>query len=310
MVAVAVRVVPVLLALAADPLVRVEGSSTCPRPPEVSGQLQRFLPARPADVAADEARVDSVVGGVRVELRRAGDATVVGEKTLARRASCAELAEAIGVVLATWEWPLHPGLVPPIDPAALARPPRPPAAATATASAGPAPPRHDRFRVEADAGARAVLPGPVPGLAVDVVLRARASGWGGRLLVSGSWWTEADLAGGQVSWRRAYAGVGLIKGWEGEHGFVDAHADALGAALFATGRGYDETRAPIAFDPGVAVGVRTGFATARLVRLWIEATLAWWPLHPSLGVDGVGQRVEAAMLEPGVSVGGSLLFGR
>ncbi|SRR6266540_791622 len=309
MVAAVVRVAPFLFALAADPLVRIEGSSTCPRPEQVSGHLARFLPARPADVSADRARVDAVAEGVRVELRRGADAGIVAEKTLAHGASCAELAEAIGLILAMWEWPLHPGLAPPIDDAALVPSARVPAATAATTSAGP-PARRDRFRVETGAGARAVLPGPVPGVALDAVLRGRASGWGGRLVLSGSWWNELDLAGGQASWTRAYAGLGLVKGWEGERWFLDAHADVLGAALFATGRGYDEARAPVAFDPGIGLGLRAGLATGRLARLWVEATLAWWPLRPELGVDGVGQRVEVAALEPALALGGTFLIGR
>ena len=189
---------------------------------------------------------------------------------------------------------------------------RPPAAtlASGAAVAPPAPDRSNRLRVEMGAAARAVLPGPVPGAAVDVVFRARPTGWGGRLVLGGNWWNETDLAGGQVSWTRAYGGLGLVKGWEGERWFLDAHADAFGAALFAAGSGYDETRAPIAFDPGVGLGVRGGIATARIVRMWIELNVAWWPLGPSLQVNGVGSRIEVATLETSLAVGGSFLFGR
>ena len=63
-----------------DPLVRAEGSSSCPRPDQVAAQLARFLPARPPDIAADAARVDPAAGGVRIQLWRAGDPTIVGEK--------------------------------------------------------------------------------------------------------------------------------------------------------------------------------------------------------------------------------------
>jgi hypothetical protein len=301
-----------VLVMVDDPLVRVEGSSSCPRPDQVAAQIARFLPARPPDVAADAARVDPAAGGVRVQLRRAGDATIVGEKVLTRQASCAELAEAIGVVLAMWEWPLHPGLVPPIDPAALSMAARPPAATVATgAGVTPsAPERSNRLRFEMSAGARAVLPGPVPGAAVDVVLRARPRGWGGRFVVGGNWWNQTDLAGGQVSWTRVHGGLGLIKGWEGERWFLDAHADAIGAAVFAAGSGYDETRAPIAFDPGAGLGLRGGIATTRIVRMWLEVTVAWWPLGPSLQVEGVGPRIKVATFEPALTLGGSFLLGR
>ncbi len=76
---VAATVGALVLALG-DPLVRVEGDATCPTPNQVAERLERLLPDRPADMAPDRARLDHRGAGVRVELRRGADATLVGEK--------------------------------------------------------------------------------------------------------------------------------------------------------------------------------------------------------------------------------------
>jgi hypothetical protein len=154
------------------------------------------------------------------------------------------------------------------------------------------------------------MPGPVPGAVVELVLRHRPSGWGGRLTLAGAWWTESDLAAGQVSWTRATAGLGAIRGWQGHRWFVDIHGQGLAAALFATGSGYSETRRPVAFDPGVGAGIRGGFAAAGVVRMWAELALAWWPMRRSLRVEGIDQMVDVAALEPSLTIGGSFLTSR
>jgi hypothetical protein len=304
---VAAHLVPFVLAVAADPLVQVAGSATCPAPDRVAEQLERLLPPRPANVAPDLARVDADAGGVRVELRRA-DATLVGEKTLARNASCAEMAEAIGIVLAMWELPLHPGLVPPAVLAARREaPPASLATSPAVNSSGDAAP--GRFRFEPGIGVRGLMPGPVPGVLIETVLRHHASGWGARLTIGGAWWTASDLAIGQVSWTRATAGLGPIRGWQGNRWFVDVHGQALAAALFAAGQGYTETRRPVAFDPGGGAGIRAGI-TVGTVRMWAELALAWWPIRRSLRVEGIAQMVDVPSLEPSLAIGGTFLTSR
>jgi hypothetical protein len=294
----------VILAVAADPLVRVAGTASCPLPAQVAAEVERLLPPRPPDVAPDLARVDTDAGGVRVELRRA-DETLIGEKTLARKASCAEMAEAIGIVLAMWELPLHPGLVPPVDP-----PPALPAPAASLAVAPAADSSPGRFRFELGAGIRALLPGPVPGAVVESVVRHRASGWGGRLSLGGAWWTAADFAPGQVSWTRAAVGLGAIRGFQGSRWSVDIHGQALAAALLAAGTGYDESLRPVAFDPGAGLGVRAGFLAAGAVRMWAELAVTWWPMRNRLQVQGIDRRVDVASLEPSLTIGGSFLTSR
>jgi hypothetical protein len=267
------------------------------------------LPSRPADVSPDLARVDAGAGGVHVKLWRA-DATLVGEKTLVAAASCAEMAEAIGVVLAMWELPLHPGLAPTVEPTAPAEAIVTPAA-TLAAVAPTAATATDRFRLETGVGVRAVLPGPVPGLLIDVAVRHRARGWGGRVLFGGAWWHETLLAGGQVSWARVTGGLGLIHGWQGDRWFADVQAQGMAAVLVAQGRGYDETRTPVALEPGAGIGLRGGVVVGGVARVWAELGVAWWPMRRSLRVGGFDPvMVDVARFEPALTIGGSFLTGR
>jgi hypothetical protein len=125
------------LSASALPLVRVEGDSVCPTPEQVAGQLARFLPARPPNIDPDDVRVDADAAGVRVALRRA-DGALVGERTLEVNASCADVAEAVGIIVALWEWPLRPGLVPRLE---LPPPPTDGTRAKAATNIPPAPPK-------------------------------------------------------------------------------------------------------------------------------------------------------------------------
>jgi hypothetical protein len=134
-----------LLASGTEGFIRVEGTSGCPTAAEVTAKLDRLLPLRPPGVEADLASIDVDSGVVRLILARP-DGTVVGEKRFEPKASCADMAQALAVVLAIWERPLRPGLMPPLDPSIVAEArgpeqgsspsePTPPASTVATESA-------------------------------------------------------------------------------------------------------------------------------------------------------------------------------
>lgn len=323
-----------LLALETDALVRVEGTSACPRPEEVEARLERRLPARPPGVEPDRAMLDADAGQVRLVLTRP-DGTLVGEKRLDPKASCADMAEAVAIVIAIWERPLRAGGVPPLDlPAEKredtvaggeARPERaglaPAEARAETVEEKPSSPERSAapppgeagvgppFRVEVGAGAETVFPSAMPGALVDVTLRSKA-GWGPRIALAGAWWNEAELGVGHVSWTRLSANLGLIHGWSGPRLFLDLREQLVAAALVARGRGYDRTETRVAFDPGVEAGLRAGVALSASLRLWIDVGLTYWPLPQELRVDGFAQTVDAAAFTGSLSIGGTFLSSR
>lgn len=302
--------VALLIAVAADPLVRVEGAVTCPTPDQVAGHLERFLPAGSPDVATDIAQINAVPRGVRVALRRA-DGTLIGEKSLEREASCAEMAEAIGIVLAMWEWPLRPGLAPQID-AAVPAGDRPQVAGLPSTRLAVSPPSQSegRWRLETGVGVRGLLPGPQPGVLLEGVVRNRAGGWGARLTLGSAWWRDTALGPGRVSWTRLAAGAGVIHGWSSRRLFLDLHEQLLAGAFLTAGHGYDQTRRPMAFEPGLGLGVRGGVSAGGLVRMWADVAVAWWPVKQSLRVEGLDAVVDASPFEVSVTIGGTFLSSR
>ena len=276
------KLVARLLLVAVEPFVRVEGSSGCPTPAEASRQLTRFLttPAqavgRGADVAAEThvASVDAVSGGVHLRLRRL-DGTVLGDKVLALEASCAQMAEAVAVVLAVWELPLRPGLVSTFDQSAAQATSfrtsvvgAPPAGVGAVAAAGTsrgtqadavlatgtdvaAARRREAWTVELGAGFRELVTELAPGALRDGIARSPDGAWGPRLTLGGAAPTDRDLAGGRVWWTRVSAGAGLIhRLWAGSRSFLEAHEQVLAAAFVAGGHGYDRSTGRRCFGDG------------------------------------------------------------
>jgi hypothetical protein len=97
------------LASAGEPMVTVTGKTDCPTAAEVTARLGDLLSRRADGGGADiaELRADDVA--IRLTLRTA-QGKAMGQRTLPRTFSCAELADAIGVVLKTWETDIHPEL--------------------------------------------------------------------------------------------------------------------------------------------------------------------------------------------------------
>jgi hypothetical protein len=277
-------------------------------------------------VEPDRASVNSEPGQVRLSLVRP-DGTVVGEKQLDLKASCAEMAEAVAVVIAIWERPLRSGGVPPLDLPPEAEPdkalpvePVPPVAPPSEMRELLLKERENvfrepilflraRWRFELGAAVQSVFPTGMPGALVDVALRGNAR-WGPRIALGATWWNEADLGVGHVSWTRLTAGLGMIHGWDGRRFFLDLREQFVAAALVARGRGFDRTQTQTAFDPGIEAGLRTGVVLSPSWQLWVDVGLAFWPIPQELRVEGFDRTVDAAALTGSLSVGGTFLSGR
>jgi hypothetical protein len=268
-------ITPVLLALAADPLVRVEGSCACPTPQQVASQLASRLPSRPAGIDPHVATIDSVAQRISLELKRPDR---MMERTVEVNASCDDLAEQIANIIEAWEleYPL-------IEP---------------------------RWRLEWGASLRgSVAPSFVPGILLELVLRNIAGQMGGRVLVSTSWWNEAALGQGRASWIRPTVGLGFIHGWEKQRLFLDLHEEVLGGVLIAQGRDYGETSRTAwtrpFIEPGLGGGVRFGGLSGSF-RLWGDAAIAVWPVGHELALEGSPQKTTVPAIEIFLSVGAFL----
>ena len=290
--------------LAPQPPVSVLGGTSCPTPVEVEGRVARLLAPGSPGVEPDRVVLRAVPDGIRIELRRP-DGAVVGERTLATGASpsCEDLAEAIAVVVVIWELPLHPGLVPPpLEPIAVAA--RTSAVAVQAHTGAPAP---ARWRFEMGAAFQTVLPDVVPGVLIEGVARDTTSGWGARLALGGTWWSDAALGPGQVSWTRTMLALGVIRGWSRPSLFADLRGQVLVGALGAAGRGFDETATSLAFDGGVGAGLRVGAWLGRRFAMWVDAGVTYWPIDQQIGVVGVAETLAAPRFDGAVSLGGTFV---
>jgi hypothetical protein len=294
----------VSLFLALQPPVSVQGATACPTPVEVASRLERLLAPGSAGVEPDRAQLRAVADGVRIELRRP-DGGLVGERTLALGPSCDDLAEALAVVVVIWELPLRPGRVPPLEPVAVPAP-VPDLQAQARKEARAA----GRWHFEPGAAFQALLPGVVPGVLIEGVVRDTTRRWGARVAFGGAWWSDAALGPGQVSWTRTTMGLGLMRGWSGARLFVDLRGQVLAGALVAAGHGFDQMTTAVTFDAGAGAGLRAGTRLGRRFGIWVDAGVTYWPVDQQIQVDGVPEMVGATRFETAVSLGGTFLGDR
>jgi hypothetical protein len=95
----------------------VTGDSTCPTPAEVQAQLVALASDPDVEAAAKpgahQANISSAGSGVHVELLDL-DGQLVAERTLERTGSCAEVAEAVAVIVSVWEARFNPILATPV----------------------------------------------------------------------------------------------------------------------------------------------------------------------------------------------------
>ena len=189
------------------------------------------------------------------------DGSLIGKRELSRRSSCADLAAAAAVVLASWESDVHPEFgasLPPVRATIAAAPPE-------VAAASPAPkPQLDERRVRAGRGGdgvgRSERRGRGSGRRRLLVVARRARG--GTWACAWRWLRELSascpLGTGRVRWRHLVAALGpdgRLPISSTRFG-VGLHAEALLSSLSATGEGLTNDRAASSFDPGVGAGFR------------------------------------------------------
>jgi hypothetical protein len=240
-------------------LVAIDGTSDCPDAAAVARELQSLA----ATTAAH--------GAARVQLRRDGDALVIeqrragGERATRRLAlgpSCADLAAAAAVVIASWQTELPAAAEYDVD---LGNEP---------ALTAPGPARRGLGVAVGGAFVASFAPAFAAGAAVDATFAPGDGSWAARLALSGSGTRDLAFAGGSAAWTRFGLALGpalrLRRGrWQ-----LDLHAEAVAGLLYVAGHGFDGGRTAWSFDPGLGGGVRGA--------VWLG------PVAPFLGVGVVG----------------------
>jgi hypothetical protein len=275
--------------------VEVAGSSACPEPALVAAGLAGILPPE-VGAAPDRATLSPTLDerSVLVELRRA-DGVVLASRRVAAGGSCAETAEIVAVVIASWEARFRSGLAGPLDIDVRSPPPPPPA-------------RHRR--VEGGAAALVSRQGSdvAPAARVELAVGIASGHFALRAAPLLVWGHRTDVPPGTAAWSRAGLGVGARFRLTRGRLWGDAVIDLLATALFSRGSGFATERTGWSFDPGAATWLRGGVSLGR-VEPWLGAATIVWPRTQRMQVQGLpNQAVDLPHLELFMAAGLSFRF--
>jgi len=249
--------------------VQVE-SAACPSGHEVEQALAAMLPSVSEAIRPDVARVFRRDDHLQIELVNP-DAAVIAERRLDENGSCAELAELIAVVIASWESDVHPEFTRShAEPMLIALPdaPRP----------SPPVPIPAAF-YEVAAGAALSWSGS-PALAALLAMGwvPRGAGPGLHLSATVESTHRLDLGNRQAAAWRRYMGSAEFD-WHLPSGAwaLDFHSGLALGWLAASGTGFSENYNGYSFSPGAVAGTRFSRRVMRHASLWLELALCYWP---------------------------------
>ena len=298
-----------LLALwLARPLLPLAGDSACPTPAEVGDRLAQLSGFPTEDPGSDQHRayLSGADGMVHVELL-GSDGRLLAERTLSRTGSCADLAEAVAVVISTWEAEFNPHIA-----TSVALPPRAPAPGPAPAPAEVVtvkPLSVARLRFDVGIGLLASITGGevVPGAKVAASLSPSSGHLGLAVALSASS-THSQSVGsatGSAHWTRAALAAGPQYRLNRGALMLDLHADGVIALLHVAGVGLPSTASHTSAQFGVGAGMRGSWAWDNAAG-WIGVDLLAYPGHDHLEVGGSGDSGQLPHLEVQVASGLSL----
>jgi hypothetical protein len=249
---------PVLLAFAALP-VRVEATA-CPDATAVEAALAARLAADATGRPPDFAHIWKQDGLVHVDLVNP-DGALIAERALPASGTCAELADLLAVVIASWESDVHPAFARPAEAtvAPLARVP---------AAVGSVRPEAASFDLALGAGGTWAESFAAGGSA-SVTWVPRGQGLGLRMAATIDGPRTVSVGDGEAAWRRWMAGIALD--WRRLAGptAIDLHGGLLLGWLWADGSGFGRDQSATSVAPAVALGGRLAWWGTRHFALWV-----------------------------------------
>jgi hypothetical protein len=288
------RMTPLLLALwlALD----IHGDTTCPTPPEVSQHLARLTPEGGKGEQAPHAYLSPREGSVNIVLL-GPDGGPLAERRLDRSGSCAEMAEAVAVILAAWQAKFSPTVSPADFQPALSAP-------TVVAPSPVSVPRRFLF----DAGLAlltSVVGGElVLGAKLEGVLSPFAHGLGFHLALSMASNHTQTISSPplEAQWIRPALSAGPNLRLHSDSLALDLHGDAVLAILHVKGSGLKDTASDTSVRFGLAAGLR-GLWTWETGAAWVGADLLGFLGQDNLTVGNYGPVGRLPNLEIQVSLG-------
>ena len=291
---------PILLTALGGAGPDVRGAGACPSTDEVAAHLRPLLPhgELPPDswLEVTAAPVPSATAPARqvdVRMVTTGRATPMAVRRLQVAGSCAEAAEAVAVVAASWmadyltppapaPWlPEHVNAVP--SPTASALVTRSPGDVAVPASAAIV------FDVGAGAGLTTAAAGTAaPVLTAEIDIRRSRGASAARLVVLAAGTRTVELGSGTAAWRRLVGGVGAARGWGTPASFIQVGIDAMAGATLIEGRGFASGGSSNSLDVGGSPWLRAGARLAALpITVWASAGAVAWLREQRVRVEGI-----------------------
>lgn len=261
-------------------LARVEGQSTCPSPDEVTSALA--AQPGPAD-SGYVARLGVEDGALRIDsVDAAGRA--VRTRRLPGSASCAELATATAVIVATWVGELR--AQPAVDVHLRPRP------------------RPSKVRWDLGAGFTAGLIGGSfsPGGILELQLAPRGFPLGARLALLGEAPRTLGVDAGSVKYARPMVELGPNVRLHPWRMLIDLHAELSLATLVLQGEGFSSTRRDFDADVGLGGGARAAIRVGP-VAPFLGAQVVGWLRDQEVQVSGLNGKSSLPRYELLLSIG-------
>lgn len=306
----------------AYPGLAIDGDSRCPTPAQVDeqfGQLVVRREGRPGEPTERHHATLTIAEPVVTITLRASDGNLLAERTLEQGASCAELAQAVAVILAAWEATFSPSVAPivvsppalPVSappPVSVPAPPPPPKTAAA-ANVEPVGTRPFTFDaglgvLTSIAGEEAVFGAKFDGAAFPF---ARPIGLASTFSWVANHTQPTTLSKVDAQWMRAALSFGPNARWRGKSAaMLDVHAGAVLAMLLVKGvGGLSKTASDTSVQGGLTAGLR-GLWTFGTRAVWLGADLYAYPGEDGLTIGNYGAVGRLPRLEVQLAFGISL----
>jgi hypothetical protein len=284
--------------------VEVRSTTDCPSAQEVT---ERLLPLLPPSTDPSDARDVALIQVVEVRadgtadlslrLLRA-DASEIGDRRVSLQGSCAEMAEAVATILATWETDPRPDGPADLETMPIVEEEAPPA------SMGPSPPASFEYLVGAGVGA-AMVGGIAATGNLEVLAGQPTSHWQFRLAVGGQTSRQLDLAPGSVDWQHSNAALCLAWRLVNPRWLVSLDAGPLAGWATLAGQGFAPSRQKRSFEYGGTTGLRLGRKIGRWA-FWAEARMAMWVQGYRAQLTGSSAARDLPIFDATASLGASV----
>ena len=284
----------------AQPMLDIEGQSTCPTPAEVSEHLARLVPSDGLGRTEREPHAYLSDGKRFVNIELLGpDGGLLAERRLDRAAPCADLAEAVAVILAAWQAKFSPELasaeVSPPPPALVESPPPVKSQRVVGFDMGIA-------ALMSIVGGQAVLGGKLEGALFPFGIPL---GLDGALSLTDSRTQSFSSPAVEAKWIRPAISIGPDLRLRSMTFVLDIHGSAVLALLHVQGDGLKQTSSDTSAQFGLAAGVR-GMWIWNHGALWAGANLFLYPGQDRLTAVNYGELGPLPHLEVQIALGTSL----